>query len=1676
MARYGGGAEEFNAASGALDKFKARLTDIERKEAAALEATEELGAATDRASTSRQRLNRAKAQGREISEREQAVTGQEAAAIDVNTAAIERNRLARERRSAAAKRESIDISRALRGAQDPLLGPAGAISQGGGGIRQYRQQLGVGYSRARALEDALSANFRPQQAPLAVGAPTRALAAREGVVRAEVQYESARKAYTNAVRRGAEEEAVELDARRTLARQSLEAAKAEEQAALAQAEARREATVATREAAAREAERAVGGPGVGAGTELTRRYGFPGVPGRTFLGGQNVPTLDPVGYTRLPSEDKAAAAGAGRQARLQQIAQEQAALGNATNAQAAYNASLSTEQRAFVEANRAQANLATGQIAERSRSNALAFEREGAALGSVSQSMYKHGALTQEFILAAARGETTLRELGNQALVTAGKFGGWTIAATAVFGVARALGEVVTGAKDAQSGTANLQRFVPNLDQGRAYKGYVQQSQELNVPISDVTTAQAAFARVFRDQDQALTAARVSILAYKLDNISAADSQRFFTGIVQEWGLAADSLPGKFDQISRAQRVMGARVAETLPSIARSSAAVKNAGGDLNQLIALATTAQVASGQTGNVVGTAFTRAASNFSRNPNNREIIRSLGINPDQGFTQMLIEAVRKSSHLTGDQRTELAKAIGGPQYGGRIFQTLLGQQDRLNNALKETSPAKSQGSAMEELHDKLKGVDEELKAMGIALQDVGANLARAGAFDLAGLLLHGLTDALHIAVQLSSAFNSLPGPLRHSAAILAEVVLSMRAIRRFAPESLAGSAGGRLLLGGQGGADQLTRTRLLRGLRDTQGLSRDEAESTQRRASTIQAASSRADLAAQAAVVERDTARAAAAAEGTAVANVRLEAAELKVNQANARAAALAQKAALAAEEAALAAEIMAAADARYAEAKALSAAELKGSSVLPAYAPRNTHAPNAEGVQRIERDASVLSQEEQVVATQLTARDRAVQAVSSKTSQLAQRFPRTAGRLRNFARGLESLGPSLGVMNTGFIALIAGEALVSHVLDQQKQGVDLQNRLNARRDTADKLSAGRQLDRQTAKDDGPFSDAGRQALENVIADDRVKAMQAHQRKIGGPVYLQTYDQLIKSIQSDQRKRVDGILSQAEFDKSMAKHAEESKHLVLDTSAGELNAVRVALAGARRAAGGGGYGASLKLLDDKSLQAEGQAVGSTFSDRGGRANLRHLRAVYEENVRRFGKSSSPAEISQLSSARQAYFQALSQDAQATLALQQSQTADPLRKAHLAVEQANGEVQRARRVYGTRSAAYRQALAGLNAAQQAVGQALLANVQADNNLLLARAGSDPTAQANAGIQAARNTLNALLGQRRRHPGQVSPNDIKNARADLIRAQTQRADQIRSDAKDLGDLEGQLAVARAGGDPIAAARVGIANARRAIGAARNRKERLQAQIDLVNAQNELSDAIAAMASARFDFLESKTTDPVAIARLELRKAQANLKGKHGADRYSALADVNRARQGLRDASLQGKEDDIDFDQEMGKIDVQTAIDRYQALLHTRNLTKQQKRDIQRKIHSLSQEADSEASGFDLDVGSLKLPTIYDIRRALGPVRDQVNAARRKGQSVAMGHITDSTYVGGDALRGVHNDINANVSHLHNARADVQATVNVYVRDKGAAGEVYTQIDRALGTHVRARMRSKRMR
>ena len=103
-------------------------------------------------------------------------------------------------------------------------------------------------------------------------------------------------------------------------------------------------------------------------------------------------------------------------------------------------------------------------------------------------------------------------------------------------------------------------------------------------------------------------------------------------------------------------------------------------------------------------------------------------------------------------------------------------------------------------------------------------------------------------------------------------------------------------------------------------------------------------------------------------------------------------------------------------------------------------------------------------------------------------------------------------------------------------------------------------------------------------------------------------------------------------------------------------------------------------------------------------------------------------------------------------------------------------------------------------------------------------------------------------------------------------------------------------------------------------------------------------------------------------------------------------AEVNQARAGaisaeasVRDARLQDDLDTIDFNLQMGKITQSAAIHALQEILRTRDLTRDQRRQLMLQIKGMKAEmADSQ-----WNFGDIKLPTPYQMRRYIEQRREQ---------------------------------------------------------------------------------------
>ena len=463
------------------------------------------------------------------------------------------------------------------------------------------------------------------------------------------------------------------------------------------------------------------------------------------------------------------------------------------SAQEAWYAQMRRQQEAL-SSNRSLSSAesgggASGGFVAGSQAEVAALNDERVNLGRTTaewlvydDTIAKSGGLSAAAIQGIANGTITLRELGAQVSTVVSKFAGWTAAAAGVYAVFGALTQVKDGAVEASSAVQGLTKFIPNLDRNQANNQIIQQSQQTATPISDVGQTAQQFAKVFKDQGDVFTATHVALTATKLDNIALADSYKYLTAIVQESGATAKQLPGIFDQITAAQDRLGARVSVMLPALAGSVGAVKSSGGDPSQLIGLEALTAVRSGFDGPTIANMYRQGASRYFNTAAARGIRSRLGINPDENFTQALIEAIQKGQTLTGAGQQQLATGFFGPRFGPRAAPLFRASDSQLQRYLQETQPGASKGLADTQLAKTMAQSKNQLALLKVNLGAIGAALGSSNFTNPFGVLVHLLNDALELTTKLIQAWDSLPAPVRQIGSDAAAGIGLIAASRHF------------------------------------------------------------------------------------------------------------------------------------------------------------------------------------------------------------------------------------------------------------------------------------------------------------------------------------------------------------------------------------------------------------------------------------------------------------------------------------------------------------------------------------------------------------------------------------------------------------------------------------------------------------------------------------------------------------------------------------------------------------------------------------------------------------------------------------------------------------------------------------------------------------------------------
>lgn len=1317
------------------------------------------------------------------------------------------------------------------------------------------------------------------------------------------------------------------------------------------------------------------------------------------------------------------------------------------------------------------------------QSSTSALRGEVAQRGLASQALQKHGALTTEFISAAARGNTTLAEMRYQVGSTIGKFAGWTAAAGAVFLAVDALKELGTGAIEGGSQINQLQRVVNGVNTDRAHKQLRSLARDMNVSLEDAGGAFYEAGKqsdIAPNQDAAAQLARTTLKATKIADLDTVDSVRFLTAILRGFKLEAKDSVKVLDQLNQVQNEFGVNIRDTASGTAKAAAtftAANNGKADPASLIALVATIS-RGGYTGDEAGTAIRRSAQKLKQpGTKNRAQLAGFGIDardPIVSVYQQAMDAV-KSGRVKGPKINELATALSTPQLSSRFAQLL--QNPKLYDDIKArgTAGPKTRGSADRELAKTLRSSREQIKGIGVDLQTLGDSLAQGGFFDALGGMVRLLRVGLHLTQSISDLFNEFPKPLRHSLSVFVQLYGLLRLIRRFNPGELGQARTG------VGGFFRQTEHKQIGGFL-RQGASeqvkffKDQQEGLAHRSAVAHLTSQTASN--EAVRVQREY---GAAAQNKDTAALK------KINDANAASirahneAALAKRNLLGAQENYTSAvKHQTALDRDLRRNPKLAPSIAQGYGVIPQTADRPTYIPPARvdelreqvkrsgqtlvpgtggygssatrGVNLLREDASRTSKAMLAARARISGTPAALRAAASSARLMGAELLATLGPLGLIIANVVVIGEIVKTFKRSSQQLHKHAA--SDVKGAEKTLADTRNKSflqkvqNKYADFAQRQLFGtpfaglvgptdNQIAEEQAKNDLKFQRDEKKRRDEAAEKERRRNAKLH--RSGQPFAgqnvsrinsrlerINTFTDLYGSVGTDDlellgrgyatvAERIGGDRTPKKLEKlAKAKAAVDAAAKSLQSRLQED--LQLATGPGDRSAAYGNFNQGLRALQ---TGFAGQIARNRARTRTQEREARRLRArissregvtVSEKAGEAQGERNKDLADDRL---RLALLRDNIKKNKGNLKLLTRQQRELARQIRLLRFQANldrfdqdAEVLKQRtevRTSGTRNQGVQIGLR-LRAANVQLQRALRSSFR-----------------------------NTREGEKRIRDAIIERNNILHEQEDLAVERLQAFGELRAagQSSERGRIAAQLSTAR---QVLALFR----------SQGRDPAETARQAAEVINLQRQLAEQVLedakALADARFDDALSRTADPNREAAIEVNRARSQLNfARQIKDPVQRRIETTKAGANLREARgrrtltrFNEKVDAFDYKATIGDYSPEQQIEGLQRimrsipdnLLKTVDGLRDFKRDLAKRIHALKKEAD-DTSGFELNVGNIRLPTIYEVRRAIkggyrnGPVISQATnvnvTVNRGGDEAAVYGAIDSA--GGTQVR-----------------------------------------------------------
>ena len=310
-----------------------------------------------------------------------------------------------------------------------------------------------------------------------------------------------------------------------------------------------------------------------------------------------------------------------------------------------------------------------------------------------------------------------------------GKVAVWSVATGAIFGSLRAIKGAITEYAAIEKGTIAISRVTENFGQGM--KGIGSGAKELTNDILDLSvsygqnTAEAMnaaviYGRLGMSQKEVADAMKYTMVTANISGYGMEESAKGIASMVQQFKLGAKDIPLLVDKLALVDRLSSATMGDLMEAGSRAAGVWHNAGGSVEEFLAVIGVVAQKTGRTGAEISNAFKTMVTRLGTAETQKKIFELSGISirDEKGNIKDPLSILRELKKTTAGQATGIASEIEGETAGARQINYLINALEGLPEIEKQIAEqAKSSGSALQQNQMYLEGMASKADQLAAA-----------------------------------------------------------------------------------------------------------------------------------------------------------------------------------------------------------------------------------------------------------------------------------------------------------------------------------------------------------------------------------------------------------------------------------------------------------------------------------------------------------------------------------------------------------------------------------------------------------------------------------------------------------------------------------------------------------------------------------------------------------------------------------------------------------------------------------------------------------------------------------------------------------------------------------------------------------------------------------------------